>query len=394
MQNEYMLENGLTLAELKRRREIAEAMMGANVGSPSNVGEGLTALGKGIAGIIAANRAKKAEKAFIEDPRFAAMMQRGGGDFASIFGPPLGQMPAYQNGTMFHPGGQAIVGERGPEVVNMPPGAQVLPFTDPALVQMFQSLQPDEQAQVLDRVKQGYTPDEAFAPDGYSPQGLIAPDQVSGGRVVSPEAIAQAENPYAVPVPRGIGQIGGANAFVPGAETMVAQAGPSPITPSGVGEQSMINNGAYAYQSVLNEFDAYSKMLEEDVPVLPGPQLDAVRATRRNIQMQLKELYNLGVLNGPDLELMDQIMFDPTSIGARVVDLLGISDKEDRAISNVEQVKRMLENLIGPKLSASGIDIEMLKPGGQGTRDITPPDGGADQDGWQEINGVRIRVKQ
>lgn len=36
-------------------------------------------------------------------------------------------MPAYANGTRFHPGGLAMVGERGPEVVRLPRGSSVYP---------------------------------------------------------------------------------------------------------------------------------------------------------------------------------------------------------------------------------------------------------------------------
>jgi len=46
----------------------------------------------------------------------------GGGGFAS--GPQLGSFAA---GTNFAPGGMALVGERGPELVNLPRGAQVIP---------------------------------------------------------------------------------------------------------------------------------------------------------------------------------------------------------------------------------------------------------------------------
>ncbi len=37
------------------------------------------------------------------------------------------QMPAYANGTNFHPGGLALVGERGPEILRMPRGSSVTP---------------------------------------------------------------------------------------------------------------------------------------------------------------------------------------------------------------------------------------------------------------------------
>ena len=36
-------------------------------------------------------------------------------------------IPGYANGTNFHPGGMAVVGERGPELLNLPRGSQVIP---------------------------------------------------------------------------------------------------------------------------------------------------------------------------------------------------------------------------------------------------------------------------
>lgn len=39
----------------------------------------------------------------------------------------LNRVPAYANGTNFHPGGLALVGERGPELVSMPRGSRVTP---------------------------------------------------------------------------------------------------------------------------------------------------------------------------------------------------------------------------------------------------------------------------
>ena len=39
--------------------------------------------------------------------------------------------------------------------------------------------------------------------------------------------------------------------------------------------------------------------------------------------MQMKELYNLGVLNGPDLDLMDQMIVDATSPVNYALDMFG-----------------------------------------------------------------------
>ena len=41
--------------------------------------------------------------------------------------PPSGFIPAFAGGTSYAPGGMALVGERGPELVNLPRGSQVIP---------------------------------------------------------------------------------------------------------------------------------------------------------------------------------------------------------------------------------------------------------------------------
>jgi hypothetical protein len=65
----------------------------------------------------------------------------GGFGLGSLFGPggggasagaitlggPSGPVPLYADGTDSAPGGLAIVGERGPELVNLPRGSQVIP---------------------------------------------------------------------------------------------------------------------------------------------------------------------------------------------------------------------------------------------------------------------------
>ena len=72
---------------------------------------------------------------------FGAMGTSGGGSGGDIVGailglfsgnggsPGMGQYlsGSYANGTMNAPGGWAMVGERGPELVNLPRGSQVFP---------------------------------------------------------------------------------------------------------------------------------------------------------------------------------------------------------------------------------------------------------------------------
>jgi phage-related tail protein len=53
----------------------------------------------------------------------------GGGGFKAntTLGQVIGAVPGFAKGTNFAPGGLAVVGEKGPELVNLPRGAQVIP---------------------------------------------------------------------------------------------------------------------------------------------------------------------------------------------------------------------------------------------------------------------------
>lgn len=175
-------DTDLSYDEIQRRRKIAQQLQGS-IGSPSNVGEGLTAIGKALRARLdtsAANRADEARmnRIMAGEARLTDYPTQGLSDGAQtkIMEALMRGAPAYQTGTMFHPGGQAVVGERGPEVVNLPRGAQVLPFDDPALVRAFQNLSPQEQSSVLGKIEQGATPDQAFQPDGYSPYEVMGND--------------------------------------------------------------------------------------------------------------------------------------------------------------------------------------------------------------------------
>ncbi|MGO4836880.1 hypothetical protein AB4144_32005, partial [Rhizobiaceae sp. 2RAB30] len=54
----------------------------------------------------------------------------GGGGIGGLLGGLLGGIPGFAKGTNFAPGGVAMVGERGPELVNLPRGARVIPNHD------------------------------------------------------------------------------------------------------------------------------------------------------------------------------------------------------------------------------------------------------------------------
>lgn len=86
---------------------------------------------------------------------------------------------------------------------------------------------------------------------------------------------------------------------------------PGDATPDEKNRLSKMTTSWTVLDKELTNFEGLIK--KHGVSLFPGTEERVVYdATRRNIQMQMKELYNLGVLNGPDLMLMDSMIIDPT----------------------------------------------------------------------------------
>ena len=112
-----------------------------------------------------------------------------------------------------------------------------------------------------------------------------------------------------------------------------------------------------ASKGLMKGFEEYQRLFKEGgAAVLPGTQKDALLLSRRNLQMQMKELFNLGVLNGPDLDLMDQMIVDATSPVNYALDMFGVADLNQRVAANIVNLKRQLEDLATPNILALGLN--------------------------------------
>lgn len=65
-----------------------------------------------------------------------------------------------------------------------------------------------------------------------------------------------------------------------------------------------------------------------------------LEAAHRGVQMEMKELLNLGVLNGPDLELMDQMLLNPTEIPTNP---LKWGNRQAALQASYKEVRQLLE---------------------------------------------------
>lgn len=82
--------------------------------------------------------------------------------------------------------------------------------------------------------------------------------------------------------------------------------------------------------------------------LFPTAKAARLKSQYRNLQLQLKELYNLGVLNGPDLGILEDVMIDPTSLGAGF-------NSNARVEASLEEVQRFIKNKEKALLQNSGV---------------------------------------
>ena len=103
--------------------------------------------------------------------------------------------------------------------------------------------------------------------------------------------------------------------------------------PTGVQNQvNGVNGTLDAANSLITMLGDYSQF---DV-LNPKKQAD-IQAAMRNLQLQAKEAYNLGVLNGPDLELLNEVIVQPYSARGMMIGQEGIID-------SIKKFQKLIEN--------------------------------------------------
>lgn len=120
----------------------------------------------------------------------------------------------------------------------------------------------------------------------------------------------------------------------------------APVAPEPTVDEKKQTLALRTAQDTLN--DLRSTFSNTGPELLPTVGKTKLTSQYRNLQLQLKELFNLGVLNGPDLELMNQVLIDPTSYGANI---LG----KDRIVASMDEVQRFIENKEKALLQSPGV---------------------------------------
>lgn len=193
-----------------------------------------------------------------------------------------------------------------------------------------------------------------------TPQGIFS--QPAGGGAPQPLGAAQSSTGDPLVAPTG------------GNPGLIPITGPKPIkeTETQRNRKSQVDQATKAVESGLDTYEALVK--KSGLSVVPGAEQDALNATRQGIMLQMKELFNLGVLNGPDLMLMEKMIYDPVvssdsgygKLAGQGLTALGVGGTAaSRASASVRTLKAQLKQIRDSVMSAQ-----------DGT--VPPPGGGAD----------------
>ena len=121
-----------------------------------------------------------------------------------------------------------------------------------------------------------------------------------------------------------------------------------------------------AFRTISGALQNYVNLVKRTgITALPGQDSDAVKQARTDLLLQLKELYNLGVLNGPDLTLMEGMVHDPSvgiggyGPGGMIPGIHGFSnlvtDPGARAEAMAGQLMTMLRRIRNSAAEAAGM---------------------------------------
>jgi uncharacterized phage infection (PIP) family protein YhgE len=114
-------------------------------------------------------------------------------------------------------------------------------------------------------------------------------------------------------------------------------------------------SGVAAARSLLNNLNEYQALVDEYGSEMGGEVAQKMDSLARDIQLSAKneDLYGLGVLTGPDLALLEEIIEAPTGLGANLNPFAG-----SKAVNKAQQFREMLNTRIGAKAKTYGFEPE------------------------------------
>lgn len=126
-------------------------------------------------------------------------------------------------------------------------------------------------------------------------------------------------------------------------------------------DAAKLRNGKATIDTLNKNMDAYRDLVKKNGTFEWGGKAGgAMESLQTSILMDLKGLYELGVLSGPDKALMESQIADPSSISS-------IFKSDKRTASGLDTTKQTLNQRFNDKLAASGYKSRAQAPAGNGS---------------------------
>lgn len=140
-----------------------------------------------------------------------------------------------------------------------------------------------------------------------------------------------------------------------------------PPTALGAPAQKATNTFARLNKSYVN----YKNRLKELGPrfLKTGGKL-RLESSYRDLLLEMKELYNLGVLNGPDLMIMESILQNPTDFFLNAAEKVGLLTVEDMIQAMDETIGNKINAAVDVSNEMYGTSLKPVKLSGQ--QEIAP----------------------
>jgi hypothetical protein len=128
------------------------------------------------------------------------------------------------------------------------------------------------------------------------------------------------------------------------------------------GELSKIRNSNKQIDELENSLKAYTTALGKTTSggrlLTRGAEVSSVETMHTDLLMQMKNLYELGVLNGPDYMLMTKIVEDPTGVMQMARGTKGLNAQ----LGTVQSIINRARNINDDRLQQAGVDAYRNPP--------------------------------
>ncbi len=145
-----------------------------------------------------------------------------------------------------------------------------------------------------------------------------------------------------------------------------------------------------AFDTLMPALDNYERLIRQyGVSAIPGTiERDLIDQARTDLQLQLKDLNTLGALTGPDLQLMEQLVIDPSIRDVKSLVTVGIPNLltggqniQDRTTASLAQLRSQITG----RRDAAIAGLGQTPPSAPTT--AVPPVIGEVRDGYRYVGG-------